>query len=185
MLVDTFDTLDTYATYWSLLHGLRAGDSRSVEWLTPNDSTWFENGYKLSIDWWYYYYWSYIDIQDSVPYVEWTIKFSRNSEVVNTRNIYFPKPEVIVDDTADSTLMVFDAKSDPQKPKIWQSEMLVPNDMSVDCSFEVYSMQGRLKLKGKTSSNSPISLIGLSPGVYIVSLITDQFGRLSERIVVQ
>jgi hypothetical protein len=184
LLVDTFYTLDTYITYWSLLHGLRAGDSISVEWLAPDNTTWYENGYNLGIDWWYYYYWSYVDVQDSMPYGEWTINFYRNSELADSRNIYFPEPEIIVDTTTDSTLFVANQKLESRQPKVWQYADVVFNDLIVESSFHVYSLQGSVVMKGTTSSSKPIQLEMLRAGLYVVSIRSEEFGRLNERIII-
>lgn len=185
LLVDTFDTLDTYITYWSLLHGLRAGDSISVEWLTPDNTLWFENGYNLGIDWWYYYDWSYIDLQDSMPYGEWTVNFYRNEVLENSRNIYYLEPEVVIVDTIDSTLAVKANYQAAKQPKIWQHQDLVLNDLSVECHYDLYSMQGAIVKQGLTSSSQPVQLGSLSPGVYVLYIRNEEFGRLNRRVVVK
>ncbi len=185
LLVDTFDTLDTYITYWSLLHGLRAGDSIGVEWLTPDNTLWMENGYELSIDWWYYYYWSYLDVHASMPYGEWTVNFYRNDSLTDSRKVHVLEPKEAIVDTTDSTLA---AKADYQafkQPKIWQHQNLLMNDLSVESHYDFYSMQGSIVKQGITSSSQPVQLGSLSRGVYLLSIRNEELGRLNQRVVVE
>jgi hypothetical protein len=185
LMVDTFDTLDTYFTYWSLMHGLRDGDTFSLDWITPDGSIWSENTFWLGMDWWYYYYWSYIEIQNSMPYGEWTVNFYRNEVLEDSRNIYYLEPEVVIDDTADSSLFINDQLISPLKPKIWQHQDLALNDLSVECHYDLYSMQGAIVKQGLTSSSQPVQLGSLSLGVYVLSIRNEEFGRLNKWVVVE
>jgi hypothetical protein len=184
--VDTFDTLDSYFTYWSLIHGLRNGDTISLDWITPDSSIWSHSTYWLGMDWWYYYYWSYIEIQNTMPFGEWTINFYRNGELADSRNIYYLEPEVVIDDTtSDSTLAVYDNDRYLSQPKVWQNANVVVNDLVVESSFHVYSLQGSVVMRGTTSSSKPIQLEMLRAGLYVVSIRSEEFGRLNERIIIQ
>lgn len=55
---------DSSLNFWSHLYGLRAGKELSLTWYTPDNTEWFNYTFTLDQDYWYYYYWSFINHQD-------------------------------------------------------------------------------------------------------------------------
>ena len=55
---------DSSLNFWSHLYGLRAGKELSLTWYTPDNIEWFNYTFTLDQDYWYYYYWSFINHQD-------------------------------------------------------------------------------------------------------------------------
>lgn len=60
----TYPSTDSNIYFWSHLYGLRKGDLMTLNWFTPDGSEWFEFGFTIDQDYWYYYYWSFIDHQN-------------------------------------------------------------------------------------------------------------------------
>jgi len=178
--VDTFDTTDTYITYWSLMYGLRAGDSLLVEWRTPTDSLWTDFGFELTYDWWYYYYYSYLDFNDSMPSGDWTVLLKRNGVSVDTGSFHIA--DMSADTNQNDTSTGFDQML-RSKPTFWSSGKHVYSDIDVPTQYTVYSTLGHVLGQGYTSKSTPVDVTGIAYGVYILSVRLEN-GRVHNQKIV-
>ncbi len=83
-LIHTFEQNNEAIAYWSILYGLRKGDTLTTNWITPEGTLWFSYHYEVPNDAWYFYYWTYIN----VPIVQhksekWLVQFNRNRTFID------------------------------------------------------------------------------------------------------
>jgi len=64
---------DSSLYFWAHLYGLRKDKELSIKWYTPQNVEWFEYSFFLDQDYWYYYYWSFINHQN-LPIGNWLVK---------------------------------------------------------------------------------------------------------------
>lgn len=55
---------DSSLNFWAHLYGLRAGKTLKITWHSPEKKNWFSYTVTLDKDYWYYYYWSFINHQN-------------------------------------------------------------------------------------------------------------------------
>jgi len=72
--------------YWSLLNGLRRGDTLTIQWWNPDNLLWFTYDFPVDNDYWYYYFWTYIE-PGELQNGAWHVNLLRNSQSVD--NIIF------------------------------------------------------------------------------------------------
>jgi len=86
-----FTDSQSIVSYWNLMYGIRAGDSVIVDWYTPDNELWFSYGYKNLIDYWYYHYYTFIDVPKSGKQGLWTVKLRINSSIKDTKTFMYTK----------------------------------------------------------------------------------------------
>jgi hypothetical protein len=64
--------------FWSHLYGLRTNDELRIQWLTPSNIEWFSFSTTIDQDYWYYYYWTFIN-HENLAEGEWTVVLNRNN----------------------------------------------------------------------------------------------------------
>ncbi|PCJ65209.1 MAG: hypothetical protein COA58_10120 [Bacteroidetes bacterium] len=75
---------DSSLNFWAHMYGLRAGKELSLIWYTPSNTVWFNYSITLDRDYWYYYYWSFIN-HTNLAEGDWNIKLNYDgSEIANT-----------------------------------------------------------------------------------------------------
>lgn len=82
-VLNHFTKADESITYWSILYGVRQGDTLIINWYTPDGSLWFINSYEVPFDAWYFYYWNYIDVPALNVEGEWSARLFRNNSLVD------------------------------------------------------------------------------------------------------
>ncbi|GAB4377801.1 MAG: hypothetical protein Kow0075_06900 [Salibacteraceae bacterium] len=82
-----FDDSDSVITYWSLMHGLRNGDTLTTNWIW-NDTLRYTFEYQLNRDWWYFYHWSFIQRPHSVS-GQGVVYLERNHQRVDSLSFSF------------------------------------------------------------------------------------------------
>lgn len=75
---------DSLLYFWSHIYGLRKGKELSLKWFNPKNEEWFVYSYTLDQDYWYYYYWSYIDHQNLSP-GDWEVKLYYDDTEIATQ----------------------------------------------------------------------------------------------------
>ena len=73
---------DTSINFWIQLQGIRAGDSQRVDWYTPTGTYWFSFGNTMQADYWYYYFWTYINVPHDSLAGRWNAKYYINNQLV-------------------------------------------------------------------------------------------------------
>lgn len=77
-----FTPTDSIINYWSLLYGIRKGDSLRLDWYNPSGMLWYSFPYKAPTDFWYFYFWTYILFPSSGPEGMWYTQLYRNGVLV-------------------------------------------------------------------------------------------------------
>lgn len=173
--VDSFYRSDDQITYWSLMYGLRTGDSLAIEWRTPTGTLWHRHAYQLQRNWWYYYYFNYINVTQNMPLGEWEINLFRNNQPIDSRSVQvvlLNNDEVALNEKTSSL-------------RTWQRDGVLFNNLEDESEFRLYTISGRVLFHGRTSSQNPIDISTLSKGIYIVSLQTQHGGMLTEKVIVR
>lgn len=173
LLVDSFDGNDRQISYWSLLYGLRVGDSIEVEWLTPTGTTWKKEAFVLAYDWWYYYYFNHIEVTELMPYGEWKVNLSRNGSLVDSRSFHYLKPTHL-----EEVAPLFDLR-------IWQQADGICHNSPKPCAYSIYSLSGAQLSAGTTDAKHAIDVSMMPKGVYVVSLQSENLGVVNRKVVLR
>ena len=68
---------------WSHMYGLKKGSTLTVKWYTPDNQLWFSHDFTMERDWWYYYFWTYINNED-LPEGTWHVELEyEGNRVIN------------------------------------------------------------------------------------------------------
>jgi hypothetical protein len=146
------DSSDSSLYFWAHMYGLKQGKELSIKWYTPNEDEWFEYSFTLDKDYWYYYYWSYIDHQN-LPAGEWTVKlFYDGDEIANE---FFEVNKM----TSSNVEIDIDHC---QAYKSWSFEKLINSDLDL----RIFDLNGKMYEK-KHSSKMP-------KGIYLVQIVNDK-----------
>ena len=173
LLVNSFDGNNQQIAYWSLLYGLRKGDSIQVEWLTPKGVSWKKEVYELEADWWYYYYFDHIEMKELMPYGEWKVNLSRNGAVVDSRSFHYIKPTLVED-----VEPFFDFK-------VWQHEGTLYHNFTEQGTYNLYSMSGAKISSGQTVAHQAINISGIPKGIYLISFQFNTLGVVQRTVVLK
>ncbi len=76
-----FSSADSLVTFWMQGYGVFPGDISIVKWFDPEGNLWFQFDYEQIYEWWYYYFWTYINIPPADKAGLWTVQYLVNNEV--------------------------------------------------------------------------------------------------------
>lgn len=176
--VDTFYVNDPVISYWNLQYGLRTNDSLRIDWRDPNGGLWFSYGYKVTRDWWYYYFSSYINTPVNGPHGEWTVKYYRNNNLVSTQPFYYINSKT---DIPKITI------NKPECWNVWQNEdnvLLKPGNSGG--IFKIYDLQGILLNSYLTSGEVlNVSTINYPPGIFIIEYTVREQMSTRKKLILQ
>lgn len=163
---DTFYVTDAYISFWNLQYGLRNNDSVRVDWVNPSGVLWYSYGYKVTRDWWYYYFSSHINSPITGEAGWWTVKYYRNNILIQTRPFYFfAKPNSIVGSTVNT---------DNLWSVIYSENEIILHSKNVFGRFKIYNLQGVL-IKEVTANgfDFKLSKSDFENGMYVVERIVE------------
>jgi len=110
---------DSMLYFWSHMYGLRKDKELSIKWFTPDNLEWFDYSFSLDRDYWYYYYWSFINHQDLVV-GDWTVRlYYDGMEIAN--EIFEVNDEV-------TSLTKLNGDGKCQEYKSWSYDKLISSD---------------------------------------------------------
>jgi len=72
--------IDSVISFWTLQYGLSDGDQSSIEWFSPDNDLWFSWNLTYNQDWWYHYFWSYINMPPANLAGNWKAVYSVNGQ---------------------------------------------------------------------------------------------------------
>jgi hypothetical protein len=162
---DTFYSRDPAITYWNIQYGLRKGDSLRMDWYDPSGLLWFSYGNRLSRDWWYYYFWSYIDAPASGVEGKWSVKIFRENSLVATRPFYFYKKPTDIPSVSNT--------GDPEWQVLYEDDKIVISGGSSNSTFRLSDAGGRL-IRTFNCDGHPLLLnkAEFSKGMYVITYIS-------------
>ena len=130
-----FNTQDSIITFWTLQYGLKAGDSTRIEWLTPQETVWFDYSLTYQKDWWFYYYYSYIFTPPESLYGEWTYNYYYNDSLVVTDRFMFVEP---------ANTSELEVASKPVYRRIGNRKLAIELPKGIPTEYaEVYTVSGK------------------------------------------
>jgi hypothetical protein len=138
---------DSSLNFWAHLLGLKKGKELNLTWYTPDATKWFNFPITLKQDYWYYYYFSYINHQDLTE-GEWTVELEYDGNKVATESFTVSKT------ASQNNLARTDICNDYAKTNL--TELLQNPQLNVN----VYDMQGK----------SIDAYYPISPGIYSIQI---------------
>lgn len=72
---------DSIINFWMQGYGVLENDVSEVKWITPDGFEYYTYSYTHTTDWWYYYFWCYIPINEETQPGIWKIQYIVNDEV--------------------------------------------------------------------------------------------------------
>lgn len=154
---------DSNLNYWAMLHGLRKGDVLTLRWYTPDGNEWFSFSNTLTQDFWYYYYWSFIDHTDLAE-GEWMVSLDRNNNTITELNFTVEKTASIDTEDKISLCYTLQSKSLAELFSLYSEELTV------------------LDTGGKTVDLS--KLHSLPSGLYVLQLRNEHYScKVKRRIL--
>lgn len=177
--LDTFTTItDPIINYWSLLYGLKKGDSIEIEWYAPDNTLWFANKTTITQDYAYYYYWNFINSNSSFPSNEdWKVLLKRNSKIADQLDFkikhYISLQWQILNNYKDLDMyFYFNGNGEPKL------KVSLNNNKSI-VQVLVYNSMGSEVWQQSTEDSKTYSLSILKKGFYFV-VIKDLNNQLIE-----
>lgn len=76
-----FGPSDPVVSFWMQGFGVFPGDVSLVQWWTPDGTLWADFTYEHLSEWWYYYFWSYINAPPASQVGVWTVQYFVNGEL--------------------------------------------------------------------------------------------------------
>ncbi len=149
-----FGLTDSTITFWSLQQGVLPTDEITIEWFTPDNTSWYQYRTTAGIFSQYYYFWSYIQRPEQTG--TWTLQYSVNG-VVKLRDTIQVTGSVQVPIEPDSEVRIV----------VRQGTIIVDDVLGRPATIEIYDAVGRLLLR-----NSGPQLQGHFPQpVYCVVIV--------------
>ena len=153
-------TSDSLLYFWAHISGLRKDKELVIRWYTPDNVEWFEHSFILDKDYWYYYYWSYIDHQN-LALGDWTVKLFYDGTEISTQTFKVNQ----VTSTANHP-----ETTDCQVYKNWSMERLLASD---DYDLHIFNMNGQLVLKEQ--------LPHVPSGIYFMQILKENKSCILKR----
>ena len=149
-------SVDSSLVFWGHMYGLRAGKELTVNWLTPNNNVWYTYSYTLASDYWFYYYWTFINHQD-LEEGNWNVQvLYDNQEIIK-------QPFTI---SASSSIL------NPKEQRLCSKEVNVQTVWSESKKVTAFNQYGQevTSLFHPLKNSSPQVI----PGVYILHIETSE-----------
>lgn len=125
---------DSLLYFWSHMYGLRKGKELSIKWYTPDNEEWFDYSFPLDRDYWYYYYWSFIDHQN-LAIGNWSVKLFYDGTEITSKSFN-------VNQITSNTEPI--ETTECQEYENWSLERL---STSSDMDFNIIHINGQVILK--------------------------------------
>jgi len=160
-----FAAADPLVTFWMQGYGVFPGDISTVKWFDPVGNLWFQFNYEHVYEWWYYYFWTYINTPPADKAGLWTVQYLVNNELKIEDTFTVTGASALSDPKA-----VLEAKAfqNAAGDLVLQWEQHIPFDdqIAIVDMLGVQVYNGRVSSSGQTLT-LPIAQ-KLSSGVYVL-----------------
>lgn len=156
--------VDSVISFWTLQYGLLDGAVSKIQWFTPSNVLWSEWSLPYDQDWWYHYFWSYIDMPPTGFEGTWKVVYRVNGKVESAVNFEVASALGVSEKSDDSVALYYsDGFVHVNLTKSTRS----------NCTIEVNDMQGKKLFSRELAdrNQSSIHLENLRSGTYIASLV--------------
>ncbi|MGC4022995.1 MAG: T9SS type A sorting domain-containing protein [Cyclobacteriaceae bacterium] len=113
-----------------------------------------------------------------IPHKDYACRFVIDTTFQNfTPELMFTTPSLItaVEEQTNSPYSIY---PNPAKSKV----MIQANDSNTDFAYEIHNMLGQIVMSGRIVGSSDVSLLDLSPGLYIITC-TDSKNKFTAKLV--
>ncbi|GAB5465241.1 MAG: hypothetical protein Kapaf2KO_06770 [Candidatus Kapaibacteriales bacterium] len=94
---------DSLLYFWSHMYGMRAGETLDLVWTSPDGNEWFSFDIVIDRDYWYYFYWSYINHTD-LPQGDWTATLYYKGEAIAQENFIVGSSISVENDNLENSI---------------------------------------------------------------------------------
>lgn len=153
---------------WSHMYGLQKGKTLTANWYTPDDALWFTFDYVMEQDWWYYYFWTYIN-NENLEEGTWHVELEYDGERIVRQAFEVDKASGILENEENASACAV----------LQRASWGTLSDMSAAGTLEVYDLQGRtLSIEEMTS---PLPKDPATSAIYILKARTEEGYCLQKR----
>lgn len=169
--VSNFTKLNESITYWNIMYGLKQDDSLILKWFTPEGIEWVRNGYKVTNNYWYYYFWHYINVPSKQNPDFWKVVLYRNNNPVDSQFFKVQNTNALKKLTIKTQYFLF---PNPNEQEFVYLEIDKP--LSNDLKIDVTNSLGQIILSQVksdidfTNNKLKMSISTLQSGMYSVKI---------------
>lgn len=118
---------------WSHMYGLKKGSTLTANWYTPANELWFTYDYEMEQDWWYYYFWTYIN-NEGLEEGTWSVELEYDGAPIT-------RQEFVVDQSLNTREAPYiSAACKPLETAPW-SQLLEKYNAG---TLEIFNLQGQV-----------------------------------------
>ncbi|MCO4807579.1 MAG: peptidoglycan DD-metalloendopeptidase family protein [Flavobacteriales bacterium] len=180
--IDTIFQEDEAVSFWTLMYGLRNGDSLTTKWFTPANVQYSEFSYAVDQDWWYYYHWNEIAVPDTSLAGDWTVKLYRNNVEIDNRNFWLYNPPA---DTDTTVVDGIDHVSSLISVKTTYHGNYVELQTTELVNWKVYDLHGRLAQSSYETSRLRLSKSAYPAGIYLVHMLNVEGEKRAKKVLIE
>ncbi|MCY7410025.1 MAG: peptidoglycan DD-metalloendopeptidase family protein [Chitinophagales bacterium] len=156
-----FSTNDDAITFWMQGYGVQAGDVSKIKWYAADGSLWFSYNFTHPTEYWYFYWWSYIDVPATKPGL-WKAEYYLNNELKITQTFTVKKNKNIFNDGP----VYFNFSE-----SVFNLNLKTAADAETE--VEIFDLMGRKIASGKIEAGNmfvKIQLPNISKGIYFFKI---------------
>jgi hypothetical protein len=167
---NVFNSRDEAVTYWNISYGVKKDDIFTIKWYQPNGEEWFSNDYTTNQDYWYFYYWNYIDVPTPQDQELWNVKLFRNNIMIDERAFLVNDALSVSSVNNNNEINIY---PNPTRNKFtiqFNGQNLSPQN---NLEYQIFNSFGQNLITGKLDkydSNCEIDISNLPIGLYFLEI---------------
>lgn len=173
---------DEAITYWNISYGVRKYDIFKLRWITPNGQEWFSSDYTANQDYWYFYYWDYIDVPLMSDEGIWTVELLLNGKKIDKNTFRINRSSSTQRTSNSSNIKIYPNPVIDKFTIHFEDRHFAHQN---DVKYQIFISLGQTIMEGLLSQcypNCEISTKNLQAGLYMLEIFNhDQ--RISTHII--
>ncbi len=162
---EMFSPADPVVTFWMQGYGVFPGDISTVKWYDPQGNLWSQFDYVHPLEWWYYYFWTYINTPPADKAGIWTVEYLVNDDLKLVDSFKVAGTTAAFEPFASLDAKAFQ-NSEGDLVLEWQQHLLVEDELCI------VDMMGTLVYHCPVSSSRQTLILPiaktLTSGVYVL-----------------
>lgn len=173
-----FIGIDSVITFWALQYGLLEGDVSRIDWFTPSNNLWLSWDLSYNQDWWYHYYWSYMDMPPPGLEGDWRVVYSVNGQIEKEIDFTISSPVDVSEIDCTHETIFYSAGN---------ISVTSSNLFSSNSTLEIYDLAGRMIMsKDLSSTNRSIHSVNfIQVGTYIAAIVENGTPRKVIKFIIR